>query len=401
MEAKERRYDVDWLRVIAFYLLIFFHAGMFFVPWQFHFKNPQTSEWFETWMAFLHYWRLPLLFMISGIGVSYALGKRSPLKFVGERFKRLFIPLIFGMLVIIPPQIYFERLTQGVHFGSYFDFWKTVFEFKPYPLGGALSWHHLWFILYILFYSLVGLPFFLFFRSKYAVGIRERISRFVMKHPNTIYTIMISLAFCYFYLRPMFPVTHGMFDDWYNHAESFIFFLSGYLFASIDGVWNVIVEQRKKSLIMGVVPALFLILFVWGPTLYIMNEKTEAFGLFYGTLIQFMVPGILFSVLGYGKILLNKPSRLLSYANESVYPLYILHQSVQLSIGYFILQLNWGILPKFILVVIGTFGLSLLIYELLIRRFNVMRLLFGLKFRSGVKQEKNIRETQPVFEEGR
>ncbi len=401
MQSKERRYDIDWLRVIAFYLLIFFHAGMFFVPWQFHFKNAQTSEWFETWMAFLHYWRLPLLFMISGIGVSFALGKRSPLQFIGERHKRLFIPLIFGMLVIIPPQIYFERLTQGVHFNSYFDFWKTVFNFVPYPQGGSLSWHHLWFILYILFYSMIGLPFFLFFRSKYAAGFRAKLSSFIRKHPYVIYSIVIPLAASDFTLGRIFPVTHGMFDDWYNHANSFIFFLTGYLITTIDGVWDVIAAQRKKSLIMGGVPSLFLILFVWGPTFEIMNERTEAFGIFYGILTVILTAGMLFAILGYGRVLLNKPSKVLSYANESVYPLYILHQSVQLSIGYYILQLNWGILPKFVLVVIGTFGISLLIYELFIRRFNFMRLFFGLKFKRKTKKAATAENTGLIYEDGR
>lgn len=290
---------------------------------------------------------------------------------------------------------------KGVHFNSYFDFWKTVFAFIPYPKGGALSWHHLWFILYILFYSMIGLPFFLFFRSKYAIGIREKLSLFVKKYPLVIYTIMLPVAASYVFLRPHFPVTHGMFDDWYNHVESFIFFLTGYLITTIDGVWDVIVSKRKLSLIIGGIPTLFLILCVWGPTFYIMNEETQFFGIFYTVLIQIFPVGILYAIFGYGKILLNKPSRLLSYVNESVYPLYILHQSVQLSIGYFILQLNWGIFPKFLLVIVGTFGLSLLIYELLIRRFNVMRLLFGLKFKTRKKKELATGNSQLIYEEGR
>ena len=164
METKGRRYDIDWLRVIAFYLLILFSCrnvfrsvGDFISRTHKH-QNGLKPGWHFYITGDYHY-----LFMISGIGVSYALGKRSPLKFIGERHKRLFIPLIFGMLVIIPPQIYFERLTQGVHFDSYFDFWKTVFAFIPYPKGGALSWHHLWFILYnsFIFHGwFTFLPFF-------------------------------------------------------------------------------------------------------------------------------------------------------------------------------------------------------------------------------------------------
>src|SRR5688572_16851021 len=96
-------------------------------------------------MILLHDCSIPLLFFISGAGTYLALGKRTPRQFAGERFKRLFIPLVFGMLVIVPPQIYFERINL---FNGYFDFYKTVFQFKPYP-EGSLSWHHLWFILYL------------------------------------------------------------------------------------------------------------------------------------------------------------------------------------------------------------------------------------------------------------
>ena len=110
----------------------------------------------------------------------------------------------------------------------------------------------------------------------------------------------------------------GMFDDWYNHVESFVFFLTGYLITTIDGVWDVIVSKRKLSLIIGGIPALFLILCVWGPTFYIMNEETQFFNIFYTVLIQVFPIGILYAILGYGKMYLNKPSKLLAYANESV-----------------------------------------------------------------------------------
>ena len=154
MGNTKRLHYIDWLRVIAFSLLILYHTGMFFVPWSFHFKNNETSEMFELWMVGLHQFRLPLLFMISGMGAYFALSHRKVSGFVKERSTRLMLPLIFGMLVVIPPQIYFEHLTKGVHYDSYFDFWKTVFNFVPYPEGGSFSWHHLWYLVYIFFYSL-------------------------------------------------------------------------------------------------------------------------------------------------------------------------------------------------------------------------------------------------------
>lgn len=383
METTERRNDIDWLRVIAFYILIFYHTGMLFVPWEFHIKNNPTAEWFETWMAFLSQWRLPLLFLISGVGVSYALGKRSAKQFLGERTKRLLIPLIFGMLVIVPPQIYIERISNGVHFNSYFDFWKTVFNFVPYPNGGSLSWHHLWFVLYILVFSFICLPLFMYVRK--SVLLKEKISRFIRRRPNAIYLLMLPLIIIYYTLSPLFPTTHALIGDWYNLSFSVMFFIYGYIVSTVDGFWDIIAAKRKQSLIISLVPIIFLLLFVWGPTFEIMNEDTTAFFIFYGFLKTLLITTFLMAVLGYGKVYLNKPGKVIRYANESVYPLYILHQTVELIIAYFIIKLDWGIMPKFLLVVAGTFGISILLYEIFIRRINFMRLLFGMKL---IKREK-------------
>lgn len=398
METKERQHDIDWLRVIAFYILIFFHVGMVFVPWEFHLKNSQTVEWFETWMAFLHQWRLPLLFMISGIVLYHSMGKRIGKKYFGERSKRLLIPLIFGMFVIVPPQIYYDRLFHGFQFANYWEFWKTVFNFVPYPLGGSLSWHHLWYVLYIFVYSLIAYPLFKYLRNEKSFNLRNKIGLFVKTRPNSIYLLIMPMTVFYFTLAQKYPETHGLIDDWYLHSISFTLFIVGFSISAINGFWEVLVAKRKQSLILALFPALTLMLFVWGPTFTIVNEEADWFIYVYGLFKMVMIPSLLFAILGYGKVYLNKPGKLLTYANESVYPLYILHQSVELIFAYYIIQLDLGVLPKFVLLVAATFGISLLIYELLIKRFNLTRLLFGMKskvkYQDSVGIEKAIAQTE-------
>ncbi|KAF0142338.1 MAG: acyltransferase 3 [Stygiobacter sp.] len=398
METKERQHDIDWLRVIAFYILIFFHVGMVFVPWEFHLKNSETVEWFETWMAFLHQWRLPLLFMISGIVLYHSMGKRIGKKYFGERSKRLLIPLIFGMFVIVPPQIYYDRLFHGFQFANYWEFWKTVFNFVPYPLGGSLSWHHLWYVLYIFVYSLIAYPLFKYLRNEKSFNLRNKIGLFVKTRPNSIYLLIMPMTVFYFTLAQKYPETHGLIDDWYLHSISFTLFIVGFSISAINGFWEVLVAKRKQSLILALIPALTLTLFVWGPTFTIVNEEADWFIYVYGLFKMVMIPSLLFAILGYGKVYLNKPGKLLTYANESVYPLYILHQSVELIFAYYIIQLDLGVLPKFVLLVAATFGISLLIYELLIKRFNLTRLLFGMKskvkYQDSVGIEKAIAQTE-------
>jgi len=377
--STQRKHYLDWLRVIAFYILIFYHVGMIFVPWDFHIKNNITLEWFETWMAFFSQWRLPLLFIISGMVIFYSIGKRSGKGVLIERSKRLLIPLIFGMLVIIPPQIYFERISNGIDFTNYWDFWKTVFQFIPFPEGGSLSWHHLWYILYIFVYSIIALPLFMYFKSEKSYALKEKVNDFFEGHPNSIYLSIIPLLIFYYILAPIFPTTHALIDDWYNHSISFSIFILGFCISTFSGLWNAIVKKRKLSLLIAIVPAIILILFVWGPTFYIFDEDTALFFIIYSILKWIFIMAWLFTILGYSNFLLNKPSKILSYANESVYPFYILHQTVMIIFGYYIIQLNWSVITKFGVITIITFGGSLLLYELIIKRINILRLLFGMK----------------------
>jgi len=377
--SSQRKYYLDWLRVIAFYILIIYHVGMIFVPWDFHIKNDITMEWFETWMAFFNQWRLPLLFLISGMVIFYSLGKRNGKGIILERSKRLLIPLIFGMLVIVPPQIYFERILNGVQYSSYWEFWKTVFDFIPYPEGGSLSWHHLWYILYIFIYSVIALPIFLYLKNEGSAKLKIKVNSIFKEHPNSIYLIIIPLLLLYYILAPIFPTTHGLFDDWYTHSISFSIFLIGFSISAFSGIWEAIVIKRKQSLLLALIPGLILILFVWGPTFEIVNEDSDFFFIIYSILKWTFISSWLFAILGYSKYLLNKPSKVLTYANDSVYPLYILHQTVLIAMGYSIIQMDWNVYAKFIILIFLTFAGSFLIYELFIKRFNLMRLLFGMK----------------------
>lgn len=392
MNTNQRLYYIDWLRVIAFTLLIFYHTGMFFVPWDFHIKNNETSELFELWMVGLNQFRLPLLFIISGMGVYFAYSHRKVSGFIKERSTRLLLPLIFGMLVIIPPQIYFERLTQNANFNNYFDFWKTVFNFVPYPEGGSLSWHHLWYILYIFVYSLMAIPLLKFLNGESSLIVKTKLLNFFSK-PGRIYLLGLPLLFVFYSLAPIFPTTHGLFDDWYNFTYSFTFFIYGIFIITVDGLWDVIEQHRKLSLKIALAPFAFLWLFVWGPTFYIMNEETTAFFFFYGFLRTTFITCWLLTILGYSRILLNKTNKLLIYSTEAVYPFYILHQTIMMIFGYYIIQLPLGIFPKFVIVAIITFGGSFIAYEFFIKRFYITRLLFGMKQFNVKRKPNTILET--------
>src|SRR5688500_14360815 len=145
--SPERRHYIDWIRVLAFSILIFFHCAMPFVIFGWEIKNPETSVALSRVVWWLHQWRLPLLFFISGVGIYYSLKRRSVLSFAGERFVRLFIPLAFAMLFTIPLQVYFEWLQEGRISGSCAYFYPSVCKFIPYS-DCSLTWWYMWIVVY-------------------------------------------------------------------------------------------------------------------------------------------------------------------------------------------------------------------------------------------------------------
>jgi peptidoglycan/LPS O-acetylase OafA/YrhL len=152
--VKGRRQELDWLRALAVLVLVFYHTGLLYGPWTWYIKNPETNETYAYWMAFLHSWRMPLLFFISGAGTFFAFRKLNTYQFIVERVKRLIVPLIFGIVVILPPQDYYQHIQE---YDNYWEFYKTVLDYIPFYNGGA-NLHHLWFLSNLFIVSLLGIP---------------------------------------------------------------------------------------------------------------------------------------------------------------------------------------------------------------------------------------------------
>lgn len=369
-----RRYDLDWLRVIVFGLLIFYHVGMFFVSpdWEWHIKNNSTYEWIKFPMKFLNMWRLPILFVISGMGTSYALSKRSGTQFALERTKKLLLPLIFGMLVIVPPQVYIEKISKGLIRGGYFDFWPSQAFIGKYPVGN-LSWHHLWFLPYLLLFSLVLIPVFLYLR-KNPNHILLRTTAKMCSSKLGLYWFVLPLYLIEAFIEPFFEVTHALVGDWFAIINYITLFFIGFLLISVkDAFWKSVGQNRKMYLSCGIFGfAVFLFLTTQYEDGYV-RHFTEAF------VSVFTFWSWILTLFGYASKHLNKPSRLLAYCNEAVYPFYILHQTITVLLGYYVMNLQWSFFSKFSMMSIGTFLISWLIYEFLIRRWITVRPLFGLQ----------------------
>lgn len=373
----ERRHDLDWLRFIAIVILLFFHTGMWFNTWGWHVKNSETTVTFQYWMIWSHYFRMPLLLFISGAGTFMALGKRTPGQFRTERFKRLFIPLIFGIFVVVPPQIYYERISQ---YESYWDFYKTVFHFIPYPKG-SFSWHHLWFVLYLLLYSLLALPLLNFLRSGKSEYFKNKLYSLLGGPAGILLVPSLLILGSQILLRPYFPEeTHDLAHDWAYFTFYFLFFLMGIICYSIPKLWSAIGANRRYllwAMLISIVP--FYICYFHFRDLIALPWTDDTVETIFDVIAIFVSWFTVITIVAYGQHYLNKPHPWLSKISEGLYPFYILHQSVIIAIGYYVCQLDWSISAKYLIISFLTLISCVGFYLLLIRPFNVMRFLFGMK----------------------
>lgn len=363
IDERPERYDfLDWLRVIAIFILFFFHTGMVFVGWGWHVVNSQTLPVLQWPMDIAHRLRMPLLFVIAGAGMWFALRRRSPVQFVKERTIKLLLPLIAGMFLVVPPQIYYERLQSGQWSGGYLSFYASqVLQFVPYPTGN-FSWHHLWFILYLYLYVLLLLPAMLWWKRG-GPRVTPGVWLCLLGLPLGINEALLKLSF---------PETHNLVRDWYIFNHYLLLTIYGYVMASMPGVWKWLSGFRRWSLLAGVVS---LVALIWGFNTGVIQHDSVADQVGANIFTWFWV----MVFLGYGYRYLSFVNPLLAWAREASYPIYILHQTVIVAIAYYIVQRPWTPWTKYIVIVSLSLGACFVLYEGCVRRFATLRLLFGMK----------------------
>ena len=369
----EHRYDIDWIRVIAFDILIVWHVGLFFVSWEskvqwdLPLKNNVQVNWLLWPMLFVRQWRLPVLFVISGMGTRFALSSKSGLKYMKERFIRLFVPLIAGILIIIPPQVYLERLNQGLADVSFLNFYPSIFQ-GIYPEGN-FSWGHLWFLAYLFIMSILALPVFLLLR-KHGQGIFKAVGKMLKKNPLSLLLFALPLIPIEILLEKKFPLTMALTNDWYAFSFYMYCFIVGFFLANIgNSSWTAFIRIRYLTLFSGAVASVVVIL---------MLEKGES-TLWIQVLKPVNVWLWILTIFGFSAKYLNKKSDLLVYRNNAVYTIYILHFTIMLFLGYLLKDnsIYYGL--KMVIMFIGTFGFSLFFYEYFIKRIAFLHPLFGIK----------------------
>jgi len=373
-----RQYFLDWLRVLAFGYLIFYHAAMMFVGWGFHVVSGDESELLKYIMTVSHVWRIALLFLVSGVAISFMTRKTPKKAFAKERGVRLGIPFLFALFVVVAPQSYFEALQKGFIEVGFFDFFPAVFwSFTwvegmdgPFPV-----YNHMWYVLYLLIYTIVLLPLFYYFNTEAGQNRMARCEVWLVKGYRLFWLPLAAFTLSKVTLGAYFDETHALFDDWWIHADSMMLVMLGFVFVRMPSVWARFEVMRLPMLVLAISSALFYDAVVYAPDAYLPLPGNTL----YPWVFAIVKWSWIAMLLGYARHYLNKPSEFLCKTNKAIYPFFILHQTVTIVIGYYIIQWNLGLGIELSLIIVGTFVICWALYAGLIRHFNLMRLLFGMR----------------------
>lgn len=372
---KNRLYFIDNIRVFAFLLLILFHSALPFVSYSWEVKNEQKSEILMSIVLWFHQWRLPLLFFISGVGIYFSLKTRNILKFIMERLKRLFVPLVFAMLFTIPVQVYVEYLQKGRITGSYIEFYPSVWDFVPYP-EGSLTWSHMWFVVYLLAFIILLIPIFSILKIKILEKYKDKVANF-LSSKYLIFLVFIFQYYLYYQFYLKYPEQGSLVDDWFVFNSSITYLFLGYLLASSDQFWDNCERYRKICLSIAVVISTILFINYYLPN--ILPKKEGMYAQVYFLLDALQIWIIILTIIGFAKKYLNTTSNILQYLNQAVFPFFIIHQTIIVAIGYWIVQLKVSILTKYLLLSICSSMVIYSLYEYVIKRTKLTRFLYGMK----------------------
>ena len=383
--TSNRRYELDWLRVFAILVVLLYHSTRFFNLGDWHIKNGNTYFWVELWNVWATRWMMPLFFIISGASLFYALRKSGGWsKFYVDKVLRLMIPVIFAVITHSALQIYLERLTHGQFSGSFFSFLPEYFNGLYLAIGmpGNFAFHgmHLWYLLFLFLYGLICYRLFIWLKGS---------GREIM---NWITSLCAIPGLMYLWFSIPLLIMKALIPEAILNAGSggwgflyYIWFLiSGFMIVSSDRLQRNIKNQRWISLLLGVVLSTIYLYQLFNPSRVVFSAGISYW--IYTLLSFFSAWCWLLAILGFGMQHLAFDRPVLRHANEGVLPFFILHQTVLLVTGYFIMTWEIPDVLKWAIVLTSSFIIIMALYLLLIRKIELFRFLFGMK------------TTQPFFD---
>jgi len=398
----DRRYDLDWLRIAAFGLLILYHCGMFYVSWDWHVKSSRASGAIEPLMLLTNPWRLTLLFLITGAATRFMADKMSVLKLTGARMGRLWPPLLLAVFVIVPPQSYYEIAEALAALGQPLapQYAAALDNFYLKYVTGSGNWcgpdgclvtptyNHMWFVAYLILYTLILMPLLpLLRRIPKAVGV-------LLAGPFFILTPWAILAALRLTLFPMFGESHNIFVDGYLHVLYLAVFLFGFAIAKHQPFFDRCVRLRWIALAIAVA--------AWAALVGYFSAHPE--GVTPPEWLRMTMRAVreldawcaIVAVIGFAhKYLRHAEGPVRRVLTQAIFPFYLIHQTIIVVAGH---HLDALALPLWIEApaLIGVTALGCWLFYDLGRRIPALRAWIGLASKS---KQNHARNTVAVVRE--
>jgi hypothetical protein len=384
---------VDAVRIGAFALLILYHLGMVYVAdWGFHIKSASTAEWLQWPMVAVNRWRMPLIFLVSGLALGLGSLALRPGRMAVRRTSLLLLPLVFGMLAIVPIQAWVEARANGAFEAGFGAFMLRYLQLKPWPGGGfagaefGVTWNHLWYLAYLWTYTLVLSAGVALYRATRRPDTAPTPPPVGPAGVACLVTLpMLWWFFVLYVLEPRFGDTKALLDDWAQHAKYFPVFLFGFLLARRRALWTAVREYRRIPLMLALTGlGVYMALRIAGralppaelaalPDLNWRAISDSAHALY--------AWNALLAILGYAAAWLNRPRRWMPYANRAVYPWYILHQSLIVPLAALLIPLSLPSGVEAMLVLSGTLLGCAMLHHFVVLRVRWLQPLMGVRIR--------------------
>lgn len=370
MPSATRRADIDWIRVAAFGLLIVYHVGLVYAPWDWHVHSPHTFEPLRYAALVTNPWRLTLLFLVSGVALRFMSRKYAPGAVLKARLARLVPPFLFGVLVLVPPQAWIEAMDKGSWNQGLWAWWLA--EFSPAGLAAGVPVNHLWFVLYIGVYSVIAIGLLALPR---VLALAEAGLEWLLGGWRLLVLPILYLAFARQQLFATYGLSNHLSTDWYNHAMSLGVFGLGFLLALRETVWRNFERLRFAFLGLAVVALPLLIALEADP------GGMAFHGLMKNAMFALDQWATIGAVLGFAsRHIRAADGPLLRYLTDAVFPCYLAHQTILVICAALLEPAGLPVGVEAPLLIAATLGGSLLVYEV-VRRIDPIRPLWGLKRR--------------------
>lgn len=327
----ERLYFLDWLRIIAFGVLVLYHVGMYYVTWDFHVKSPHASHALEPWMKLSQPWRMSLLFMVSGAATAFMLKRGASLPLLRRRTRHLLLPLLCGVVLIVPPQAYFQVVQKWSYSGNYLDFLALYFQhYQGFCQNGIClilpTWNHLWFLPYLWVYTLV--LWLTLRRWPHALTAMARLTQGVLTGVGLMLAPIAWIFFVRLLLFARYPETNALWGDGFNHVVYLGMFLTGAIFATEPSFWGRLACWRW--------PALLSALAAWAVLI-----SLRVHDLANHAVVATLQWCALVAAFGFAQRWLNTDHPLRQELTKAVFPVYILHQTIIIVVSQWMQPLQW------------------------------------------------------------